>query len=39
MELEDIKIDDKEMDKEIEVILARFGSEDVVKKLKELYVP
>jgi FKBP-type peptidyl-prolyl cis-trans isomerase (trigger factor) len=39
MEMEDIKIDDKEMDKEIETILARFGSDEVVKKLKELYVP
>jgi hypothetical protein len=27
------------MDKEIETILARFGSDEVVKKLKELYVP
>lgn len=39
MELEDIKITDAEMDKEIDTILARFGSEDVLKKLKELYVP
>lgn len=39
MELEDVKITDAEMDKEIDTILARFGSEDVLKKLKELYVP
>lgn len=39
MELEDIKITDAEMDKEIDTILARFGSEDVLKKLKELYIP
>lgn len=39
MELEDIKVEDAEMDKEIDTILARFGSEEVLKKLKELYVP
>jgi len=39
LETEDTKVDDSEMDKEIETILARFGSEEVVNKLKELYVP
>jgi hypothetical protein len=39
LETEDTKVDDSEMDKEIEIILTRFGSEEVVNKLKELYVP
>ncbi len=39
MELEDIKVEDDEMQKEIETIMARFGSEDVVTRLKELYIP
>lgn len=39
MEIEDVKIDDSEMEKEIASILARFGSDEVVAKLKELYVP
>jgi hypothetical protein len=39
LETEDTKVDDSEMDKEIGDILARFGSEEVVNKLKELYVP
>lgn len=39
MEMEDIKIEDADMDKEIDIILARFGSEEVLAKLKELYVP
>lgn len=39
MELEDIKVDDNEMQKEIDTITARFWSEDVLARLKELYVP
>ncbi len=38
-EKENIKISDEEMDKEVQTILARFNSPDVVAKLKELYVP
>ncbi|MDD3302879.1 MAG: trigger factor [Candidatus Gracilibacteria bacterium] len=39
MEVEGTKVEDAEMDKEIETIMARFSSEDVVNRLKELYVP
>lgn len=39
MEVEWTKVEDAEMDKEIETIMARFSSEDVVNRLKELYVP
>ena len=38
-ELEKIEISEKELKKEIDKILAKFGSEDVLKRLEELYVP
>jgi trigger factor len=38
-ELEKIDVTEKELSKEIEKILEKFGSEDVLKRLKELYVP
>lgn len=38
-ELEKIEISEKELKLEIENILAKFGSEDVLKRLEELYVP
>ncbi|MCH2188817.1 trigger factor [Candidatus Gracilibacteria bacterium] len=38
-ELEKIEVTDKELEKEIEQILSRFESEDVLKRLKELYIP
>lgn len=38
-ELEKIEISEEEMTKEIDNILARFGSEDVLSRLKELYLP
>ncbi|MCP4523038.1 MAG: trigger factor, partial [Candidatus Gracilibacteria bacterium] len=38
-ELESFEVTDKEMKTEIDTILERFGSEDVLKKLQELYVP
>ena len=36
---EKIKVTEKELDKEIESILANYGSPDVLKRLKELYIP
>ena len=36
---EKIKVTEKELDKEIELILANYGNPDVLKRLKELYVP
>lgn len=33
------EISDKEMEKEIKIILEKFGSKDVLARLKELYVP
>ncbi len=39
VEMEKVEISDKEMDAEISEIMARFESEDVLKRLKELYVP
>ena len=38
-ELEKIEVSEDELNKEIEKILAKFQSEDVLKRLKELYVP
>ena len=38
-ELEKFEVTEAELKKEIEWILAKFGSEDVLTKLKELYVP
>lgn len=38
-ELETVEISEEEMTKEIENILARFGSSDVLSRLKELYMP
>lgn len=39
MELDKISVSDKELASEVEKILAKFDSEDVLKRLKELYVP
>lgn len=38
-ELEKVEVTEEETNKEIELILARFGSEDVLVRLKALYVP
>lgn len=38
-ELEKVEVSDEELNKEIEKILSRFGSADVLTRLKELYVP
>jgi trigger factor len=38
-EMEKTEVSEKEMNAEIETILAKFGSEDVLARLKELYVP
>ena len=38
-ELEKTEVSDEEMDTEIKKIFERFSSEDVIKKLKELYIP
>lgn len=38
-ELEKTEVSEEELNKEIDKILARFGSEDVVTRLKELYKP
>jgi len=38
-ELEKFEVTEAELKKEIEWILAKFGSEDVLERLKELYVP
>lgn len=38
-ELEKTEVSDKEMEKEIKVILEKFGSKDVLARLQELYVP
>ena len=38
-ELEKVEVTEKELQKEIEDILKNYGSEDVLKRLKELYVP
>lgn len=38
-EIEKVEVTDKELEKEVETILSRFESEDVLKRLKELYVP
>ncbi|MFK7780379.1 MAG: trigger factor [Candidatus Gracilibacteria bacterium] len=38
-ELEKIEITEAEANKEIDIILAKFGSEDVLTRLKKLYVP
>ncbi|MDD5770363.1 MAG: trigger factor [Candidatus Gracilibacteria bacterium] len=39
VELEKVEISSEELEKEIEKILSRFGSSDVVDRLKELYKP
>lgn len=36
---ENAEVSDKEMEKEIKIILEKFGSKDVLARLKELYVP
>ena len=38
-EIDKVEISEKEISEEIEKIIARFGNEDVIKRLKELYVP
>ncbi len=38
-EEEKIQVTEKELDKEIEMILTNYGNPDVLKRLKELYVP
>ena len=38
-EIDKVEISEKEIWEEIEKIIARFGNEDVIKRLKELYVP
>ncbi len=38
-EIEKTEVTQEEANKEIEKIMSRFGSEDVVKRLKELYTP
>ncbi|MDR1944951.1 MAG: hypothetical protein LBQ59_02430 [Candidatus Peribacteria bacterium] len=37
-EIEKIEVTDEELKTEIEKIISRFQNEDVVKKLKDLYV-
>lgn len=39
MEIEKTEVSDEQVDSEISVIMSRFDSEDVLKRLKELYVP
>jgi len=39
MELEKIEVSDDEMKKEVEKVMAQYGSQDVLKRLEELYVP
>jgi len=39
MEMEGVKVSDAEMGQEVQKIMARFESEDVLKRLAELYVP
>lgn len=38
-ETEKIEVSDEDLNKEIDQIIAKFESEDVVKRLKELYIP
>lgn len=38
-ELEKIEVEEKDLNKEIETILSKYGSPDVLERLKELYVP
>lgn len=38
-ETEKVEVSEEDLNVEIEEIIAKFGSEDVVKRLKELYVP
>jgi FKBP-type peptidyl-prolyl cis-trans isomerase (trigger factor) len=38
-EIEKVELSEKELKEEIEKILEKFGSEDVLKRLQELYVP
>lgn len=38
-EMEKVELSDEEIKTEVEKIIARFGNPDVVKRLKELYVP
>jgi FKBP-type peptidyl-prolyl cis-trans isomerase (trigger factor) len=38
-EIENTDVSDKDMEKEIKIILKKFGSKDVLARLEELYVP
>ncbi|MFC1797756.1 hypothetical protein ACFLY2_00815 [Patescibacteria group bacterium] len=38
-EEEKVEVTEKELQKEIDEIIAKYGSADVVKRLKELYIP
>lgn len=39
VELEKIEVEDKELKKEVEKIIEKYGSEEVKKRLEEIYVP
>jgi hypothetical protein len=39
MEIEKTEVSNEQVDSEVSIILGRFDSEDVLKRLKELYVP
>lgn len=39
MEMETVEVPDEEIEAEVQKILARFESSDVLARLKELYVP
>lgn len=39
LKLEKIEVDDKEIKTEIDTIISKYGSEDVKKRLEELYIP
>ena len=39
VEMEDVKVTDKEVQKEVEIIMKRFENPEVLERLKELYVP
>jgi hypothetical protein len=39
MELEKIEVSEKDIEEEIKTVMSKFQSEDVLKRLKDLYVP
>lgn len=39
LEMEKVEMSDEDMDKEVKQVMSRFESEDVLKRLTELYVP